>query len=598
MANFFVVVDPDSRRRADYLRDVAGSLAIVPTLRPGMWEAGNFAAAWAAAGSAAVSMTADDGHAAVVWGQALTPTGALVDAKHLETSWRNAGASPPPFDGFYAAVRYDSRTGVIAGADLLGLLPVYYWATDDVLLLGTTIASFRPHPLFRATFNPIGAVGVLLTGGLLDGETLWRGVRRLSPGHVLAWSPRSGAREVRQYTMPVEESFADRPFDEHVAMIDEMLDAAMGRHVAHGDDTALLLSGGRDSRVVAGLCHRRGLTAHAFTWGEPRDYDVECAAAVANALGFAHTRVPDPLDDVEALVRHHVRVEQLANGLANFYTWGMGPSLAASARVLSGYRIEDFIGGTARALPGTPADGTPSARSVRNAASFGIGPDRLRRLMRPDVMGTALDDCLARLEARFVATSGDDDRRHWQLDMEHRGRFHSGSTPWRLSLAAWPVMLVLDQRLVRLCASLPLSTVLRRRAQDELLRTRFPAIARLPLDRNSHETEPLLPNVAWRVRRRVVGHVPLAGRLTRTLQTRVGERRRYHRLYDINSPMWQTVRRIAEPSRRRAADLFDATALASLLPPPDATITLRDPITESNGLKALLGVLIWWSDNG
>jgi hypothetical protein len=104
--------------------------------------------------------------------------------------------------------------------------------------------------------------------------------------------------------------------------------------------------------------------------------------------------------------------------------------------------------------------------------------------------------------------------------------------------------------------------------------------------------------VAWRVRRRVVGHVPLAGRLTRTLRTRVGERRRYHRLYDINSPMWQTVRRIAEPSRRRAADLFDATALASLLPPPDATITLRDPITESNGLKALLGVLIWWSDNG
>jgi asparagine synthase (glutamine-hydrolysing) len=324
------------------------------------------------------------------------------------------------------------------------------------------------------------------------------------------------------------------------------------------------------------------------TFGEPRDYDVECATAVAKALGFTHTIAPDPVDGVVELVRHHIRVEQLANGLANFYTWGMGPSLDSRPWVVSAYRVEDFIGGAARGVPGAPSDGSASDRVVRKATSYGVGLDPLRRLARREVFGTAVDDCLERLRARFAAVVGDDDRRSWKIDMDHRGRFHSGSTPWRLSLSAWPLLPALDRALVEFCASLPASTLLRRRAEDELLRAKFPALARLPLDRNSHDIEPLLPSAAWRIRRSVV----------RRLSTHAGERRRYYRLYDINSPMWRTVRHMAEPNRGRAADVLDTRELASLLPAPDATIELRDTITDSNGLKALLGFLIWWSENG
>jgi asparagine synthase (glutamine-hydrolysing) len=599
VANFVVVVDPDPTRRAEYLRHAAESLGVLPTLREGRCVAGAFAAAWAAPEQAPVSMLADGEDAAVVWGQPLTSTGAHADAKHLRDARRQDGMLlfAEAFDGFFAAVRY-SRDRLIAGADLLGLFPVYYWAVDDVVLVASSIRAFRAHPLFRAAFNPIGAAGLLLTGGLLDGETLWRDVRRLSPGYILSWSRESGAREVLQFRVPTEESLADRPFEEHVALLDEVLDVTLARHVAVEGETSLLLSGGRDSRVVAGLMRRRGHTAHAVTLGEPQDYDVECAAAVANTLGFTHTIAPDPLEEVAELVRHHVRVEQLANGLANFYTWGMGPSLDSKARVLSGYRIEDFIGGTARALPGAPGDGSAPDRVVRKLTSYGVGPDHLRRLARHDVFGTAVDDCLERLRARFAATAGDDDRRSWQLDMDHRRRFHAGSTPWRLSLSAWPLMLALDQRLVTFCASLPASTLLGRRAEDELLRTKFPALAQLPLDRNSHEIEPLLPSAAWRIRRSVVERAPFVDRVVRRLRTRAGERRRYYRLYDINSPMWRTVRHMAEPNRGRAADVLDTRELAALLPTPDSTIELRDTITDSNGLKALLGFLIWWSENG
>jgi len=155
-------------------------------------------------------------------------------------------------------------------------------------------------------------------------------------------------------------------------------------------------------------------------------------------------------------------------------------------------------------------------------------------------------------------------------------------------------MPAIDQSFITICAALPSTTVMGRRAEDELLRTRFPALARLPLDRNSDWLEPLLPSTAWRLRQRVVERMPAA--LRQRVRGWRGERRRYYRLYDINSPTWRAVRRMAESTRRRATDALDEATLASLLPAPDMPIELRDPITGSNGLKALLGFMIWWNE--
>jgi len=377
-------------------------------------------------------------------------------------------------------------------------------------------------------------------------------------------------------------------------MIDDALDAAVIRHLNGGKRAGLLLSGGRDSRVVGGMLYRHGVSTHALTLGDARDHEVRCAAPVARRLGFQHTVARDPLDDVEEMVRRHLRVEHLSNGLANFYTWGMVPLLEPLGdRVLSGYCIEDYIGGTARNLPGTIADNAFDRVRLK-ATSYGVEPYLLRRLLRPDVFGAALDECAERLHAQYLAGPADADRSALELDMLHRGRHHAGSTPWRMSHSVWPAMPAIDQSFIKICAALPSATVMGRRAEDALLRTRFPVLARLPLDRNSDWLEPLLPSAAWRLRQRVAERMPSA--LRQHIRGWHGERRRYYRLYDINSPTWRTVRRMAESNRRRATDALDEATLALLLPAPDMPIELREPITESNGLKALLGFMIWWNE--
>ncbi len=593
MANLFAVVDPDPARRAACLGKAAAILDVVSGLVRGQCASATFGATWSASPRTPVSIVTDDAGAAVLWGDALEPDGARRDATAVRASWvKVAEHIPAPADGFHAAVIFDAQRGLVAGADLFGLFPMYYWASGDVVLASTSMGAFRAHPLFKRDLDLVALTGILLTGGLIDGDTVCRGVRRLSAGHLLTWSPDRGTKEVRQYSMPVEETLAHRSFDDQVTLLDQALDGAVTRHLGANGDIGLSLSGGRDSRLVAGMLHRHGRRPRTLTLGEPRDYEVVCAAAVAETLSFPHAVASDPLADVEAMARLHLRQEELSNGLANFYTWGMAPRLAPlGERVWSGYWFELFVGGTSRALPSAPNQTTdPFERVFLHAASYGIGPARLRTLARRDVFDGSMDECVERLRAQYAALPGDPDRKAWQFDFLHRARYHAGSTPWRMSLGAWPVLLSHDQSLVQLCASLPMSTLLCRRAEDELLRTRFPALARLPLDRNSHVLDPLLGPAAPRPR--------LAERARRLFRGPSGERRRYYRLYDINSPIWREVRRLAEAGRRRATEVLDAAELNAFLPPPDARIDLREPINDSNGLKALLGFLIWWPDHG
>ncbi|MGH9886898.1 MAG: hypothetical protein ACREBE_15310, partial [bacterium] len=229
---------------------------------------------------------------------------------------------------------------------------------------------------------------------------------------------------------------------------------------------------------------------------------------------------------------------------------------------------------------------------VQRVTLYGIAPEQLRRLLPRDLFGDAVDDCLGRVRSSYVSIDADAARRAWQFDLEHRGRFHAGSIPWHLSLARWPVMAALDRELLALCASLPEATLVKRRAQDELLRTRFPALARLPLDRGSHDMTPLLPPASWRLRQLFAKGVPSSRNREKI------ERRRYHRLFDINAPRWRAMRQLAEPGRRRAAEVLDAVVLDELLPPPDANVEPPYPIAGSNGLKSLLGFFVWLMEYG
>ena len=230
MANFLLVADPDSDRRARFVRGVRTRLPPLDGLRTAECAAGDVQLLWAAADSAPISTAADGDGVAVLWGEAIAgPDARRIGAPEVARAWAETPSRiAAPWDGLYAAaVCRAHRPGVVVvGADLLGLFPIYFYGTPELLLVASSPELFRHHPAFRPELDTAGLVGLLLTAGIVQGRTLWRDVRRLAPGHLLFWEPRAEPQEVSQYALPASDRFFGLPFGAQVNLLYDAWDAA------------------------------------------------------------------------------------------------------------------------------------------------------------------------------------------------------------------------------------------------------------------------------------------------------------------------------------------------------------------------------------
>src|SRR3546814_12797315 len=83
--------------------------------------------------------------------------------------------------------------------------------------------------------------------------------------------------------------------------------------------------------------------------------------------------------------------------------------------------------------------------------------------------------------------------------MHHRHRLVIGNPPGVLSFGAWPIMPAIDKRVLKVVGGLPAGVLTERRAQDDMIRSNFPALAELQLDRNDRDTTPLTLRIRYRI---------------------------------------------------------------------------------------------------
>lgn len=547
-----------------------------------------FAAVWTAAPHAPVSVECDAG-AAIVFGTGLhEESGARVTARKLRELWSDlATRAPDPFDGFYAALAWDPAAGLVAGSDLLGRFPVYFATAGSALLVGSSPELFRHHPAFRRTFDPHALTGILLTHGLVEGRTLWSGVRRLGPGALLVARAPDTAREVAQYRLPFHERHFGEPLARQVEIVDAALDRAVRRHVPREPRSLLLLSGGLDSRTLAGYLGRQHLSPLALTHGLPGDYETRCARAVARHLRLEHRIEESEARDEVAQVRTRLRWEHLAHGFSGTGGWGSARRLDALApTVIAGYGMDWIVGGHA---PSSPT----FERCFEYYNRWGLSPQVLERLLRKDRFGDAVRDTTAALERRYREASPHEFQRTMAFALEHRQRFHVAGHAWAESFGAWPIVPGTDLAVIAAAAGMPEATLDGRNLQIALLKTCFPGLARLPLDRNSPDVTPLLPNLAWRLRHRVQRRLRRIRRDLGLDRAPAVERRRFHRKYDINGPGWRAIRAAAEPFRPLAGEWFAREVFDEIVPPAAAHVRFEDGIVDAAGMRILLGFLLW-----
>jgi asparagine synthase (glutamine-hydrolysing) len=599
MANFVLVVDPLQQRRDAFCQNAAARIEPVTGLTAGHVSSGNFHALWAAGPRAPILSASDDRGAALVIGDAMLSDGSRVDAGRLRSEWADPDSEIAPFDGYHAAVVYDATQGLLAGADIIGMMPFYWWGGDGVLLAGSSPELFRLHPSFTPRVDREGLVAILLTMHSVAGRTLFDGVHRLGAGHVLRLRPGAAPEERKQYRIPLSDRYHDLPFSAQVELLHEALTDSMRRHVPVGEQCALSLSGGRDSRLLAGLLAKQKSNVSAITFGNPDDMEMNCATAVARTSGFEQHSLPLDMGQQGEYGARHAKWLHCTTGFNSVFHWGSAGRLSeVPARIVTGYGMDSIVGGSHLTWAYDAASRSMSfATYFASINAYGIAESTLARLMSGNDASDLVEHGKTTIRNIYESYSDIESQRVLCFDLHHRQRFHVGNTPWLLSFGVWPVQPATDRVVLEVAGGLPMSALADRRAQDEIIRRFFPRLAELPLDRNGFNTEPLSPRLRYHLGRYVRKHVSPIGALLPRRRTKVRERRFYFRLFDFNGPGWRAIRRLAEPHRDKLSGLLDRATLDACLPPPDVELRVRDGIVGFSGPKILVGLMLWAGEN-
>lgn len=608
MPHLALVVDPDPDRRAafrDRVRHRFGSepdLEVSESTTPGAWVG------WAAAPHVPVSL-AVGGTGAARGGAAAAPTSARDGLAGLLGTARDPGSGAPlaaeelaerlgspvgaetAADGFFLAfsIRRD-RVAVLA--DPLGLFPVYHASRGPVIVVSTSPHLLACHPLFPIEVDARGLVGILLTQDPVGDRTVVAAARRLGAGDVLVWTPARGPRAHPGYRFPRVRD-PGRPAADDVARVSEALGEAVHREVVGRSALAHLLSGGRDSRVLAGLASLTRRGGLALVMGREGDHELETARRVAERLGLdIVSHDPRPEGYLEA-ARRAARWEPLTGGVSNVHVWDLvSPLRSVPPACVNGYVLDSLVGGRWFYSAGHPTRSAPFPAVLGWVNRWGIARERLERLLRPELAGLVAE-VVGDLERAYDEGSNDPAERPWRFIMAHANRYRIGGNAWRISFGSWPVMPALHTSLLDAVATVDQAAIAQNRAQDEILRRRLPALARIPLVENN--ADPGLPprssrweRMAFRVRRRF-GPSP-------DVRARRRERRVNWRAYDFNHPGWCAIRRSAESDRDALAEFFRMDEVARYLPGPEET-PVSGTFFDLMGPQVLVGLILWAREN-
>jgi hypothetical protein len=594
MAHLALVVDPDPVRRERFAAGVRRLFAELPGTALAEASAGDLTCVWAVGPRAPLDLHRDGERLSLLVGYAVDDAGRWLTARQL-AAWLAEDGERTAHDGYHVGVAHDPVRGLAIGVDPLGLFPLYHaQPADGVILAATTPQAFLAHPLVPWTIDRLGMAGVLLAHGLLDDRPLLAGARRLPTAHRLRAPAGGGLQERRIFAFASDSPPAGETTAETRDRIGDLLLATLRRHRPPGDDSALMLSGGLDSRLVAGCLADLGIPTRAVTFGRPRDYEVRAATAVAERLGLPLERISTEQGDGDftSRIRQAARFSHLSSGPSgDDFACGLR-SAATRARFLwSGIPFDWVFEPVSDHNGYDPTTRTWSFDGLLSKINaWGVPMGRLAALVGPDG-DELLRGVITGLERLCTQGPLPPERQSALARWDQRVRNHLAAALHLTSFTAWPLTPATDRRFFTAIFGLPVPTFADRRLEKAILVARRPDLAAIPLDTNSFAFEPLLvggprPGPITRAAR------SLARRLRRAARILLpgGDPRRYERLFDVDQPRWRGVRRAAEPLRPLLAEHLDRRVLGDVLPPPDRRLWSRSPLRAGSPIRLLCGL--------
>jgi asparagine synthase (glutamine-hydrolysing) len=175
-------------------------------------------------------------------------------------------------NGMFAMAIHERDTDrVFLARDRLGIKPLYYAETSDGLYAASEIKSLLAVSGIERALDEVALDQYFSLLYIPAPRTIFRGIRKLPPGHVLIKDPGRPA-VVERYWQVKSESQPIRTEAELVEEFRSRFDAAVASHLVADVPLAVFLSGGIDSGALVASMARAGATIQTLSLGFPSEY--------------------------------------------------------------------------------------------------------------------------------------------------------------------------------------------------------------------------------------------------------------------------------------------------------------------------------------
>ncbi|HVN17603.1 MAG TPA: asparagine synthase (glutamine-hydrolyzing) [Dongiaceae bacterium] len=212
--------------------------------------------------------------------------------------------------GMFAFALWDSKLHrLLLVRDRLGIKPLYYWHQGSQILFGSELKSLLQTPGPKPAIDLKALNDYLSFGYVPDPETIFAGVKKLPPGHILI-ADKTGANTRRYWELPWPEHSNVPHEDECRERIYELLQEAVKLRLVSEVPLGALLSGGLDSSTVVALMSRllnRPVKTFSIGFAEEDFSELSYARSVAQRFQTEHHELivrPQATDMAQSLMGH------------------------------------------------------------------------------------------------------------------------------------------------------------------------------------------------------------------------------------------------------------------------------------------------------
>jgi len=202
---------------------------------------------------------------------------------------------------FVFAIYDEKEQRMIAGNDRYGSRNIFYVAKPEKLIFSSEIKPILRDPLIHPELN-LDAIGEFFTfSHLLGNKTFFKGINVLPPASILLYDYSKGKTVIRRYwDFEFQRKRKPVSLDYYVKEFDIIMEKAVERRMRDKGKIGIFLSGGLDSRLIAGfakkIADRMGKELISYTFGTKGGYQENIARQVADQLDIENKFYEIPAD--------------------------------------------------------------------------------------------------------------------------------------------------------------------------------------------------------------------------------------------------------------------------------------------------------------